>query len=201
MWAIVEADDGGVFRSDDAGETWTRTSDDRNLRQRAWYYTRIYADTGDADTVYVLNVQFWRSKDGGHEFESIDTPHGDHHDLWIAPDDPARMVVGDDGGAQVSFDAGGNWTTYHNQPTAQFYRVVTDDSFPYRIYGAQQDNSTVRIRHRTDGGGISEYDWEPTAGARAAGSRPTRRTATSSTAAATADTSRASTTAPARSAT
>ena len=164
VWAIVEADDGGVFRSEDAGETWRRTSDDRNLRQRAWYYTRIYADTGDADTVYVLNVQFWRSKDGGHEFESIRTPHGDHHDLWIAPDDPARMVVGDDGGAQVSFDAGDNWTTYHNQPTAQFYRVTTDDSFPYRIYGAQQDNSTVRIRHRTDGGGISEYDWEPTAG-------------------------------------
>ena len=164
VWAIVEADDGGVFRSDDAGVTWRRTSDDRNLRQRAWYYTRIYADTGDADTVYVLNVQFWRSKDGGGEFESIRTPHGDHHDLWIAPDDPARMVVGDDGGAQVSFDAGENWTTYHNQPTAQFYRVTTDDSFPYRIYGAQQDNSTVRIRHRTDGGGISEYDWEPTAG-------------------------------------
>lgn len=164
VWAIVEADDGGVFRSDDAGETWTRTSDDRNLRQRAWYYTRIYADTKDVDTVYVLNVQFWRSKDGGREFDAIDTPHGDHHDLWIAPEDPARMVIGDDGGAQVSHDAGENWTTYHNQPTAQFYRVVTDDAFPYRIYGAQQDNSTVRIRHRGGGWGISEFDWEPTAG-------------------------------------
>ena len=164
VWAIIEAQDGGVFRSDDAGETWRRTNDDRNLRQRAWYYTRIYADTGDADTVYVLNVQFWRSKDGGKDFESIDTPHGDHHDLWIDPDDPTRMVVGDDGGAQVTYDAGANWTTYHNQPTAQFYRVTTDDHFPYRIYGAQQDNSTVRILHRTDGWGISEYDWEPTAG-------------------------------------
>ena len=164
VWAIVEADDGGVFRSEDGGETWRRTSDDRNLRQRAWYYTRIYADTQDVDTVYVLNVQFWRSKDGGSEFESIDTPHGDHHDLWIDPGDAARMVIADDGGAQVSFDAGANWTTYHNQPTAQFYRVSVDDSFPYRIYGAQQDNSTVRIRHRTDGWGISEFDWEPTAG-------------------------------------
>lgn len=164
VWAIVEADDGGVFRSEDGGETWRRTSDDRNLRQRAWYYTRIYADTEDVDTVYVLNVQFWRSKDGGSDFESIDTPHGDHHDLWIAPNDAQRMVIGDDGGAQVSEDAGENWTTYYNQPTAQFYRVTTDDSFPYRIYGAQQDNSTVRIRHRTNGSGVSEYDWEPTAG-------------------------------------
>lgn len=164
VWAIIEADEGGVFRSDDAGETWIRTSDDRNLRQRAWYYTRIYADTRDVDTVYVLNVEFWRSKDGGGEFESIDTPHGDHHDLWIAPENPARMIIGDDGGAQVSFDAGGNWTTYHNQPTAQFYRVITDDVFPYRIYGAQQDNSTVRIRHRSDSGSINEFDWEPTAG-------------------------------------
>ena len=164
VWAIVEAEDGGVFRSDDAGRIWRRTSDDRNLRQRAWYYTRIYADTEDVDTVYVLNVQFWRSKDGGHGFESIDTPHGDHHDLWIAPEDASRMVIADDGGAQVSFDAGANWTTYHNQPTAQFYRVAVDDVFPYRIYGAQQDNSTVRIRHRSDGGAISEFDWEPTAG-------------------------------------
>jgi photosystem II stability/assembly factor-like uncharacterized protein len=164
VWAIVEAEDGGVFRSDDGGETFRRTSDDRNLRQRAWYYTRIYADTRDRDTVYVLNVQFWRSKDGGSEFESIDTPHADHHDLWIAPENADRMVIGDDGGAQVSFDRGANWTTYHNQPTAQFYRVTVDDSFPYRIYGAQQDNSTVRIRHRTGTGTISEHDWEPTAG-------------------------------------
>lgn len=164
VWAIIEADEGGVFRSDDAGETWQRTSDDRNLRQRAWYYTRIYAAPDDLDTVYVLNVQFWRSKNGGGEFESIDTPHGDHHDLWIAPENASRMIIGDDGGAQVSFDGGGNWTTYHNQPTAQFYRIAVDDSFPYRIYGAQQDNSTVRIRHRSDSGSISEYDWEPTAG-------------------------------------
>jgi photosystem II stability/assembly factor-like uncharacterized protein len=150
LWAIVEAEDGGVFRSEDAGETWARVNDERKLRQRAWYYTRIYADTGDEDTVYVLNVRFWKSKDGGKTFESIQTPHGDHHDLWIDPEEPRHFVIGDDGGAQVTFDGGENFTTYHNQPTAQFYRVTTDDSFPWRIYGAQQDNSTVRIRHRSD---------------------------------------------------
>lgn len=164
VWAIIEAEDGGVFRSEDAGETWRRVNDERKLRQRAWYYTRLYADTGDEDTLYVLNVNFWRSKDGGETFERIRTPHGDHHDLWIAPEDPARMIIGDDGGAQVSFDAGENFTTYYNQPTAQFYRVTVDGSFPYRIYGAQQDNSTVRIRHRSDSGAITEFDWEPTAG-------------------------------------
>ena len=164
VWAIVEAAEGGVFRSEDGGESWEKVNDDRNLRQRAWYYTRIYADTQDEDVVYVLNVQFWKSKDGGKTFESIDTPHGDHHDLWIAPEDPERMVIGDDGGAQVSFDGGQNWSTYYNQPTAQFYRVTTDDHFPYRIYGAQQDNSTVRILSRTSGVGIDEDDWEPTAG-------------------------------------
>jgi len=164
VWAIIEADDGGVFRSEDAGKTWTRVNDERKLRQRAWYYTRIYADSKDENCVYVLNVQFWKSQDGGETFESIRTPHGDHHDLWIAPEDPERMIIGDDGGAQISFDGGNTWSTYHNQPTAQFYRVITDDHFPYRIYGAQQDNSTVRILHRSDGRAITEDDWEPTAG-------------------------------------
>ena len=164
VWAIVEATDGGVFRSDDGGETWRKLNSDRNLRQRAWYYTRIYADPRDAEVVYVLNVDFWKSKDGGRTFSSIDTPHGDHHDLWIAPEDPDRMIIGDDGGAQTTYDGGQNWSTYHNQPTAQFYRVTTDNHVPYRIYGAQQDNSTVRILSRTDGGSIGERDWEPTAG-------------------------------------
>ncbi len=164
VWAIVEASEGGVFRTDDGGESWRRVNDDRNLRQRAWYYTRIYADTQDEDIVYVLNVGFWKSKDGGRTYESIDTPHGDHHDLWIDPDDNQRMIIGDDGGAQVTYDGGENWTTYYNQPTAQFYRVTTDDHIPYRIYGAQQDNSTVRILSRTGGGSIGERDWEPTAG-------------------------------------
>jgi photosystem II stability/assembly factor-like uncharacterized protein len=164
VWAIVEAEDGGVFRSEDAGGAWTKVNSDRELRQRAWYYTRIYAGPKSLDEVYVVNVQLMRSGDGGRSFSPIRTPHGDHHDLWIDPNEPRRMIVGDDGGAQVSFDGGASWTTYHNQPTAQFYRVVTDNAFPYRIYGAQQDNSTVRIRSRSDGFSISERDWEPTAG-------------------------------------
>ena len=164
VWAIIEAEDGGVFRSEDGGETWAKVNDERKLRQRAWYYTRIYADTKDENTVYVVNVRFWRSKDGGKTYSSIRTPHGDHHDLWIDPDDPNRMVVADDGGAQVTYNSGDTWSTYFNQPTAQFYRVTTDNHFPYRIYGAQQDNSTVRIYHRTEGGSLGERDWEPTAG-------------------------------------
>ncbi len=168
VWAIIENDEGGVFRSDDGGLTWKRTNDNRNLRQRAWYYTRIYADTKEEDVVYVLNVRYHRSKDGGVTFESYNAPHGDHHDLWIDPSDSERMIIGDDGGAQISFDAGENWSTYYNQPTAQFYRVTTDNHFPYRIYGAQQDNSTVRILHRTDGGSIGESDWESTAGGESA---------------------------------
>ncbi|WP_340114141.1 WD40/YVTN/BNR-like repeat-containing protein [Maribellus mangrovi] len=164
LWAIVEAENGGVFRSDDAGKSWIKVNDDRNLRQRAWYYTRIYADTQNEDIVYVLNVQFWKSKDGGKSFESIRTPHSDHHDLWISPSDNTHMIVADDGGGQVTLDGGHNWSTMMNQPTAQFYRVTTDNHFPYRIYAAQQDNSTVRIPHRSLSSGISEDDWEPTAG-------------------------------------
>lgn len=164
VWAIIEAEEGGLFRSDDAGETWKRVNDDRNLRQRAWYYSRVYAGPQDINEVYVLNVQFWRSRDGGTSFTSINTPHGDHHDLWIAPEDPQRMIIGDDGGAQVSFDGGQTFSTYHNQPTAQFYRVTTDNHFPYRIYGAQQDNSTVRIAHRGPNSHLTEKDWEITAG-------------------------------------
>ena len=164
LWAIVEATDGGLFRSDDAGKTWTRVNDERKLRQRAWYYSRVYADSQNRDRVYVLNVQFHRSNDGGKTFSSIRTPHGDHHDLWIDPDDPDRMIVADDGGAQVTYNGGVNFSTYLNQPTAQFYRVTTDNHFPYRIYGAQQDNSTVRIASRGSRGSIGERDWEPTAG-------------------------------------
>jgi len=164
VWAIIESKTGGVFRSDDGGDTWIKTNDKRKLRQRAWYYTRIYADTKDADMLYVLNVRYHRSSDGGKTFKQFNAPHGDHHDLWIDPSNPKRMIIGDDGGAQVTYDGGATWSTYHNQATAQFYRVTTDNHFPYRIYAAQQDNSTVRIPHRTTGGAIGSKDWESTAG-------------------------------------
>lgn len=158
LWAIVEAEDGGVFRSDNAGRTWTKTNEQRNLRQRAWYYTRIYADPKSADTVYVLNTGFYKSNDGGRTFTGIGVPHGDNHDLWIAPDEPQRMINSNDGGANVSFNGGKSWTE-QDQATAQFYRVALDNDFPYNIYGAQQDNSTVRIASRTTENGITERDW------------------------------------------
>ncbi|HKR63007.1 MAG TPA: glycosyl hydrolase, partial [Thermoanaerobaculia bacterium] len=164
VYAIVEAEDGGVFRSRDGGDTWEKTSESRDLRQRAWYYTRIYADPKDEDTVYVVNVRFHKSKDGGKTFSSIPTPHGDNHDLWIAPNDPLRMIESNDGGANVTTDGGRSWTDQMNQPTAQFYRVTTDNSFPYRLLGAQQDNSAVRIRHRSTGGSIGRDEWQETAG-------------------------------------
>ncbi|RZP10426.1 MAG: glycosyl hydrolase [Flavobacteriales bacterium] len=169
VWAIVEnKDKGGVYRSDDGGETWSHVNDSRALRQRAWYYSKIYADTKDINKVYVMNVSYHKSTDGGETFTSHNAPHGDHHDLWIAPEDNNRMIIGDDGGAQVTYDGGETWSTYHNQPTAQFYRVTTDNSFPYRIYAAQQDNSTVRIKHRSNGSYIDEGDWEPSAGGESA---------------------------------
>jgi len=169
VWAMVEnKEEGGLYRSEDAGKTWSLVNSDRSLRQRAWYYTRVYADTNDEDVVYVLNVSYHKSTDGGKTFESSNAPHGDHHDLWIAPEDSNRMIMADDGGAQVSYDGGETWSTYHNQPTAQFYRVTTDNAFPYRIYVAQQDNSTIRINYRSDDGSIGEDDWESTAGGESA---------------------------------
>lgn len=169
VFAIVENQEkGGLYRSDDGGKTWTQVNSERKLRQRAWYYTRVYADTEDEDVVYVMNVRYHKSTDGGKTFTTFNAPHGDHHDLWIAPENSQRMIIGDDGGAQVSYDGGETWSTYYNQPTAQFYRVTTDNAFPYRIYVAQQDNSTIRINHRSDGGSISEDDWERTAGGESA---------------------------------
>jgi photosystem II stability/assembly factor-like uncharacterized protein len=158
VWAIVEAEDGGVFRSENAGRTWSKVNEERRLRQRAWYYTRIYADPKSADTVYVLNTGFYRSNDGGRTFSGIQVPHGDNHDLWIAPDDPNRMIESNDGGSNVSFNGGRSWTE-QDQPTAQFYRVALDNDFPYHVYGAQQDNSTVKIASRTTEGGITTSDW------------------------------------------
>lgn len=168
VWAIIENENGGVFRSDDGGKSWIKTNGDRSLRQRAWYYSRIYADPQDIDRVYVMNVAYHTSTDGGKTFKARYAPHGDHHDLWIAPEDPTRMIIADDGGAQITYDRGETWSTYMNQPTAQFYRVTTDNHFPYRIYGAQQDNSAIRISSRADYGFITEENWESTAGGESA---------------------------------
>jgi len=169
VWAIVEnKDKGGIYFSENGGDTWSNINDNRALRQRAWYYSKIFADTQNEDVVYVMNVSYHKSEDGGKTFTKKNAPHGDHHDLWIAPEDNKRLIIADDGGAQVSYDGGETWSTFYNQPTAQFYRVIADNDFPFRIYVAQQDNSTLRIRHRSDGRFISENDWEPTAGGESA---------------------------------
>ena len=165
VYALIENPAGGLFVSNDGGESWTLQSSDNNIRQRAWYYTKVFVDPKNADLVWVLNVNFLKSTDGGKTFKNVGTPHGDHHDLWIDAEDGNRMIIGDDGGAQVSFDGANNWSTYQNQPTAQFYRVSTDNHYPYRILGAQQDNSTVRILSRSDGNQITQDDWQSTAGA------------------------------------
>jgi photosystem II stability/assembly factor-like uncharacterized protein len=164
VWAVIEAEDGGVFRSDDSGNTWQRVNSERQLRQRAFYYTRIYADTKDCETVYVLNTGLYRSEDGGKTYTPIRVPHGDNHDLWIAPENPQRMINSNDGGANITYNRGMTWTRQDNQPTAQFYHVTTDNQFPYWVYGAQQDNSTVRIASRTTGFGIDKPDWHPVGG-------------------------------------
>lgn len=158
VYAIVEADEGGVFRSTDAGDTWTRVNEERDLRQRAWYYTHIYADPAAADTVYVMNVGFHKSIDGGKSFSRVRVPHGDNHDLWIDPLDNQRMINANDGGANVSFNAGGTWSTQANQPTAQFYHVTVDNDHPYRVYGAQQDNSTASVSSQANQFGSWERD-------------------------------------------
>ena len=147
VWAIVENDDGGVFRSDDGGWTWTRINDERRLRQRAFYYSRIYADTRDRDTLYVLNTGFYKSVDGGETYETISVPHGDNHDLWIDPNDPNRMINSNDGGGNVSINGGQTWTA-QDYPTAQLYHVTTTADFPYHVCGAQQDNSTACVPSR-----------------------------------------------------
>ena len=150
---------GGIFRSDDAGKTWQRTSGDQKWMVRPWYYSVVRADPTDANTMYVMNLSTWRSIDGGHTFTRLRVPHGDTHDLWIDPKDSKRLISGNDGGATISIDGGESWSSIMNQPTAQFYHVTTDDQFPYRIYGAQQDNTTVSVLSRSDDGIISREDW------------------------------------------
>jgi len=164
VYALIENENGGLYVSNDAGVTWGLISNDNEIRQRSWYFNRIFVDPKNENQVYCPNLEFMGSSDGGRTFHPINTPHSDHHDLWIDPENGSRMIIADDGGAQISFNGGHDWSTYYNQPTAQFYRVSTDNAFPYHILGAQQDNSTVRIKSRTYGNGISDRDWESTAG-------------------------------------
>ena len=159
IYAIIEAKEGGLYRSDDAGQHWSRINEDGRFRQRAWYFSKVYADPKSADTVYLLNTGLFRSVDGGKTFNLLPARHGDHHGLWIDPQNPTRIGNANDGGVNISTDGGKTWTTQNNQPTAQFYHVAVDNAFPYHIYGAQQDNSNVGIASRTDWGAIGPADW------------------------------------------
>jgi hypothetical protein len=153
VYAIVEAEygDGGLYRSDDGGSTWSHLSDDRSIQTRSWYYMEVFADPVDENTVVVLNAPFMRSIDGGKTFQNVGVPHGDTHDLWVNPTNNQIMINSNDGGANVSFNAGRSWSTQANQPTAQFYRVIADEQFPYHVYGGQQDNSAVGIASAASG--------------------------------------------------
>ncbi|HEV2425455.1 MAG TPA: glycosyl hydrolase [Terriglobia bacterium] len=164
VYALIEAEDGGLYSSNDGGETWTRVNQDHRFTQRAWYFSHVFSDPRNVDTVYILNTGAYRSTDGGKTFTPMSAPHGDHHGLWINPRNPQFMINGNDGGADVSIDGGKTWSTQENQPTAQFYHVVADNRYPYYIYGAQQDNSTVGIASAGEEGGIGRQDWYPVGG-------------------------------------
>ena len=160
VWALIEAegDKTGLYRSDDYGARWTMVSANRDLMHRPWYYTHVFADTGHADTVYVTNLQMWKSTDGGSSFSEITTRHGDNHDLWIDPNDCSRMIEGNDGGANISFNSGASWSTIYNQKTAQFYRLDIDNQYPYRVYGTQQDNTSIAVPSASEWGVITLAD-------------------------------------------
>jgi photosystem II stability/assembly factor-like uncharacterized protein len=164
VYALIEAKKGGLYRSDDGGTNWSLINDDHRFRQRAWYFTHVWADTRDPNKVYIANTGLYRSIDGGKSFDRLNAPHGDHHGLWIDPNNPNRLINGNDGGATISIDGGKNWSTQNNQPTAQFYHVAADNDFPYRIYGAQQDNTSVGIATSSDRGFIDRADWDPVGG-------------------------------------
>jgi photosystem II stability/assembly factor-like uncharacterized protein len=166
VYAQVEADDdrGGLYRSDNGGEKWTRVSDDRRFLQRAWYYMHVFADPKNPDTVYQLNTSTYRSTDGGSSWKVLPALHGDCHGLWIDPNNPDRMIEGNDGGATISIDGGKTWSREDNQPTAQFYHCIADNRFPYYVYGAQQDNTTVAIASASTHGVIDQTDWYPVGG-------------------------------------
>jgi photosystem II stability/assembly factor-like uncharacterized protein len=168
LWAMIEADPkGGLYRSDDAGDSWSLVSSDWALRARPWYYNEVFADPTDENTVFVLSAPMMKSIDGGKTFTRVSTPHGDNHDLWINPTDSRVMINANDGGANVSFNGGESWSTQENQPTVQFYRVNTDNRFPYHVYGGQQDNSSVAIASWA-AGGIGREDWYEVGGCESA---------------------------------
>jgi len=165
VWALIEAEDekgeGGVYRSDNGGDSWRRITGEKQLWHRPWYYMRITADPKDENTVWINNVLLYKSVDGGRQFTPVPTvPHGDSHALWINPDNTNIMVEGDDGGATVTLNGGRTWSTQRNQATAELYRVAVDDQFPYRLYGAQQDNSTVSVPSRVSSAVISDFEHE-----------------------------------------
>lgn len=164
----TEGDKAGVYRSDNAGKTWTQTSKDRITVARAWYYIEIFADPQNENVVYVLNAPMLKSIDGGKTFKTVQNPHGDQHHLWINSKNTDNILLANDGGACVTFNGGKTWSSQQNQPTAQFYRVITDNQFPYFVYGGQQDNSTVAIASQTNGRGIGDKDWYPVAGGESA---------------------------------
>jgi photosystem II stability/assembly factor-like uncharacterized protein len=167
IYALIQAEDGGLYRSDDGGEKWQLVNANRALRQRAWYYMHVIADPSSPEVLYILDVEFFKSTDGGRSFNHIKVPHGDNHALWIDPKNTQRMISGNDGGAIVTLDAGKHWSQPDNQPTAQFYHVITDNRFPYYVYGAQQDNSTIAIASRSDSGRIDKPEWYPVGGGEA----------------------------------
>jgi photosystem II stability/assembly factor-like uncharacterized protein len=159
VYAIVEAERGGLYRSDNAGKTWARLSEDRLIQTRSWYYMKIFADPKNADVVWVTNAPVLKSIDGGRTFRVVEATHGDNHHLWINPIDGRSMINANDGGVSVSLDGGTSWSSQDNQPTAQFYHVTTDHDFPYKLYSGQQDNTSVIIRSRSDDGAIGVRDW------------------------------------------
>lgn len=164
VYALIEAKKGGLYRSDDGGEHWSFVTDDHRFTQRAWYFTHLWADPKNAGGIYIANTGLFHSTDGGKSWERVNSPHGDNHALWIDPNDPDRMINGNDGGATISVDGGKNWTTQNNQPTAQFYHVAADNDFEFRLYGSQQDNSSVGIKTRSDHGAILPGDWDAVGG-------------------------------------
>jgi photosystem II stability/assembly factor-like uncharacterized protein len=168
VYAIIESEEGGFYRSDNAGRTWQLINKDRILRARSWYYMHVIADPADPDKVVVLNAPFMQSLDGGKTFTQLSTPHGDNHALWIHPENPMIMINGNDGGGNVSYNGGRTWSTQTNQPTAQFYRVNADNQFPYYVYGGQQDNSSVAVPSAWTGPGIPYNTFYPVGGCESA---------------------------------